>query len=229
MDDELQEQQGRSVLRMERRLAHPQEKVWRAITQPEHLAHWFPSEMTMELHPGAPITFTDTSENGDLTGDDLSGRVLEVDPPRLFAFDWSGEHLRFELRADGDGTVLTFTHAFDDRPGAGMFAAGWDGCFVALAALLDGDPIPEPEWKGLHERYAARFGLGKARPDGDGWRLERQLTGMPDEVRPLLGDWDATWELTEGPGGAARLILHGTGDPAPWERRVAALASEVAT
>jgi uncharacterized protein YndB with AHSA1/START domain len=228
--DELQEQQGRSVLRMERRLAHPQEKVWRAITQPEHLVHWFPGAMAMELRPGAPITFTDTSEKGDLTGEDLAGQVLEVDPPRLFAFLWSGEHLRFELRPDGDGTVLLFTHAFDDRPGAGMFAAGWDGCFTLLAGLLDGTPAQEPSWQQAHERYAQRFGLGTAAADGDGgWRLERQLTRPIDEVRPLLADFgDVDWDLTEGPGGAARLILSGQGDPAPWERRVADLAAEVA-
>ena len=32
---------GRWRLRFTRALAHPPEKVWRAITEPEHLASWF--------------------------------------------------------------------------------------------------------------------------------------------------------------------------------------------
>ncbi|WP_425570657.1 SRPBCC family protein [Nonomuraea rosea] len=29
-------------------LPHPPAKVWRAITQPEHLAHWFPADVTID-------------------------------------------------------------------------------------------------------------------------------------------------------------------------------------
>jgi len=32
-----------SVLRYRRRLAHPQVKVWQALTEDEHLAAWFPT------------------------------------------------------------------------------------------------------------------------------------------------------------------------------------------
>ncbi|UMG93452.1 SRPBCC domain-containing protein [Nocardioides sp. TF02-7] len=32
-------------LRFERRLAHPPEKVWRALTESEHLRHWFPADI----------------------------------------------------------------------------------------------------------------------------------------------------------------------------------------
>jgi len=40
---------GRSVLRMERRYPHAVEKVWRAVTEPEHLAAWFPSTVSGDL------------------------------------------------------------------------------------------------------------------------------------------------------------------------------------
>ena len=33
----------RTVLRYRRRLAHPQQKVWRALTEDDHLAAWFPT------------------------------------------------------------------------------------------------------------------------------------------------------------------------------------------
>jgi hypothetical protein len=76
---------------------------------------------------------------------------------------WFGDALRFELRPDGDGCVLVFTHAFADRETAARSAAGWDRCFVRLVALLDGDPIDArsslEHWPELHERYAERFGV----------------------------------------------------------------------
>jgi hypothetical protein len=34
----LTRQGDRCILRFARRLAHPREKVWRAVTEPEHLA-----------------------------------------------------------------------------------------------------------------------------------------------------------------------------------------------
>ena len=49
VDDE-----GRTVLRFERRLAHAPDKVWRAVTEPSELAHWFPAKIeAYELRPGA--------------------------------------------------------------------------------------------------------------------------------------------------------------------------------
>ncbi|PZG03110.1 SRPBCC domain-containing protein, partial [Nonomuraea aridisoli] len=39
---------GRTTLRLQRRLPHPPEKVWRAITEPEHLAAWFPTTVTID-------------------------------------------------------------------------------------------------------------------------------------------------------------------------------------
>jgi uncharacterized protein YndB with AHSA1/START domain len=33
---------GRYVLRFERHLGHSVERVWRALTEPSELAHWFP-------------------------------------------------------------------------------------------------------------------------------------------------------------------------------------------
>jgi uncharacterized protein YndB with AHSA1/START domain len=33
----------RSALTFERRLSHSVERVWRAVTEPAELAHWFPA------------------------------------------------------------------------------------------------------------------------------------------------------------------------------------------
>ncbi len=38
-------------VRFSRRLPHPPEKVWRALTEAEHLAAWFPTTVEGELRP----------------------------------------------------------------------------------------------------------------------------------------------------------------------------------
>src|SRR5215212_2475411 len=43
---------GRPAVRFERRLAHPVEHVWRRLTEPEELRHWFPSSVEFELRVG---------------------------------------------------------------------------------------------------------------------------------------------------------------------------------
>jgi uncharacterized protein YndB with AHSA1/START domain len=125
------------VLRLERRYRHSPERVWRALTDPEEVAHWFPS--------GEPL------------------EVSELQAPRLLAGTWFGDELRFELRPDDDGCVLVFTHAFADRDTAARTAAGWDRCFARLDALFAGHPLGEAdslaEWPAVHERYAETFGV----------------------------------------------------------------------
>src|ERR671928_239526 len=51
----------------------------------------------------------------------------------------TSNHLRWGLRPDGDGCLLTLTHTFDDRYGASSFASGWTGCFDILDLRLDGE------------------------------------------------------------------------------------------
>ncbi|TMR08732.1 SRPBCC family protein, partial [Nonomuraea zeae] len=122
---------GRTTLRMQRRLPHPQAKVWRAITQPEHLAHWFPADVTID---GDRITY----------GFGPQGRITELDPPHVFAHTWGDDELRWELHPDGEATILTLTHTFTDLHGAASFAAGWHTCVLALLAHLDERPARRP-------------------------------------------------------------------------------------
>ena len=51
----LLEADGQVGLRYVRRLAHPPEKVWRALTESEHLRHWLPCDIVGERRAGAPI------------------------------------------------------------------------------------------------------------------------------------------------------------------------------
>ncbi|WP_219417629.1 SRPBCC family protein [Pseudonocardia nigra] len=225
MTERLESRDGRSVLHMERRLKHPPEKVWRAITEPARLAEWFPAAMTPQLRKGGAVDF----------GFGDPGTVTDLDPPRLFAFTWGDDHLRWELHPDGgEGTLLVLVHTFADRAGAASFAAGWHTCIAALDLALDGRAGADPgvDDVALHERYVAEFGLdaGTAETTPDGWRVrfERQLTRPADVVWAALTADAAPgsvrdghvlerdggrvrWELREGTGHGARLVHTRTG------------------
>lgn len=191
---------ARSVLRMERRLAHPPERVWPALVEADRLATWFPGGATIEPRVGGKVVF-------DSGGD---GLVTDLDPPRLVAFTWDTDHLRFELRPDGDGSVLLLVHTFDDRAGAASFAAGWDTCF----ALLDG--VDPTDHRVLHERYVDELGLLAPAVTGtaQAWEVlvERQLVHPVDEVRAVLDG--EPWEFLDGTGHGARVRLVRTGSGA---------------
>ena len=152
---------GRPALRFERRYPHPVEAVWRAVSDPAHLAHWFPSRVTLdELRVGAPVRFAFDEH----AIPPMDGRIAELDAPRLLAFEWGGDLLRFELEpADGGvATHLTFTTLLGEQDTAARNAAGWHVCLDRLGhALADGEAAPPqtgptPEWETLYGEYRER-------------------------------------------------------------------------
>ena len=152
MDGDLITIDGRPALRFERRLDHPVERVWRAVTEPAELENWFVAAAPWK--PEAGEVFEAMGERGEIT---------ELEPPRVIAWTWGGELCRFELSPDGDGCVLVFVHAFDDRALGAQHAAGWEVYLNRLDAHLAGRFLSEEEAHEaapeLHERYAERFGL----------------------------------------------------------------------
>jgi uncharacterized protein YndB with AHSA1/START domain len=187
---------GEPTLRFERRLRHSPAKVWRAVTDPAELAHWFPAAVETELRPGAPMKFRFPDEA--VVDNDWDGEVLEVDEPKVFMFRWSEDVVRIELIPDGDGCLLVFTQTIGGGKigflGAGRTAAGWDTCLDALIARLDGTTFAEPtDWLSPMEHYIAKFGLGEGtvtEADG-GWeiRFVRDLVWkQPEAVWPVMTD-----------------------------------------
>lgn len=80
------EKDDENVLRFERRLRHPPEKVWRALTDASEVAAWFPTATERET------------------------TITEYDPPRVLAYTWGDQELRWELRpGESGGSVLVFT------------------------------------------------------------------------------------------------------------------------
>ena len=147
---------GRPVVVFERSFSHPVERVWRAITEPAEMAHWFPSKVKADLRAGGAMEFTFAPDVA------LDGEVVELDEPHLFEFRWGADRLRFELSVEGEGTRLTMTHTLfeEGENAAAKTAAGWHLCLDALSARLDGarDPAPtgaSPEWRERYDEYVA--------------------------------------------------------------------------
>lgn len=161
---------GRPAVRFERRVAHPVDAVWRVVTEPAELAHWFPGEVAVDLQLGGAMRFTFAPDAV------YDGEVVELDPPHRFSFLWGKDLLRFELATDGDGTRLTLLHVLNEEgeSAAAKTAAGWHVCLDALQRRLAGEhdgPAPEgqsPEWREHYDHYvAAGMPAGAAVPESD--------------------------------------------------------------
>ena len=152
----LARQGDRWTLTFTRKLAHPREKVWRAVTEPEHLAVWYPQEIVGERKAGAPLRFVTPGDGGD----GFDGQMLVFDPPSVMEFTWGTDLLRIELAADGAETVLTLTDTFDDVGKAARDAAGWHECLDLLVSDLDGTPplAQGDTWLRVHPVYVSTLG-----------------------------------------------------------------------
>lgn len=126
---------GRPALRFERRLDHPIERVWQAVTEPAELERWFVSKVPWTPSPGEEF------EAGGETG-----RITALEPPRLIAWTWGVERYSFELSPAQDGCLLVFTHVFNPELGPGwQHAAGWETYLNRLDAHLAGGFLSEAD------------------------------------------------------------------------------------
>jgi uncharacterized protein YndB with AHSA1/START domain len=167
VDGQLEQIGGRWRLRFVRRLPHPPEKVWRALTEPAHLEVWFPAEIRGERTTGAALSFVFRAGEGPTR----DGQMLTYDPPSVLEFRWGDETLRFDLQPDGEGCVLTFVNTFDELGKAARDAAGWHVCLDVLGYHLDGQQAPwssGEQWRQVHSAYVERLGP------------EASTTGPPD-------------------------------------------------
>lgn len=207
---------GKPVLRFERRLDHPPEKVWRAITNPDDLAHWFPARIETEWQVGAPMRFI-MDEPGI---EETSGQIVELEAPRLFVFHWDGDVLRFEIVPDGAGCTLYFSHTLSGggtwggRRFAAQHAAGWDQCLALLDARLAGRTLDAgvDDWFEPFEAYVEKFGLatGEAVRISDDYevRFERIVTQPPAAVWSALSGGDVLAEGMAPPAAHADSIAN---------------------
>lgn len=123
-------------IRIERRLPHAVERVWRAVTEPRELARWF----VVEDIPWTP------AEGEEFEAAGQTGRITELDPPRRFAWEWDVERYSFDLEPDGEGTLLVFTHVHNPALGlAEQHTRGWNVYLSRLEVHLDGGFLSEAD------------------------------------------------------------------------------------
>jgi uncharacterized protein YndB with AHSA1/START domain len=154
MHGTLESAADRWRLRFTRHLTHAPDKVWRALTEAEHLEAWFPQRIVGEWTVGAPLRFV--SDYGD-----FDGEVLAFQPSSLIEFRWGTDTIRLELARDGEGSVLTLLDTFDEQGKAARDAAGWHVCLDALERALDGTKghvSPGEGWQAVHHTYVEQLG-----------------------------------------------------------------------
>jgi uncharacterized protein YndB with AHSA1/START domain len=124
-------------VRLQRFFAHPPQRVWAAITDPDQIKAWLMELDVFEPHVGGKIRFTH-----DCMGP--TGEILTLDPPHVFEYTWTGHDpplstVRFELVEAEGGTTLHIRHSrLLTRSSAIDHAAGWHTHIEWMEAMLDG-------------------------------------------------------------------------------------------
>jgi uncharacterized protein YndB with AHSA1/START domain len=162
---EIEKDGDKWTLVLVRNLAHPPAKVWKALTDPEHLRQWAPFDSDRNLGRVGPATLTTVGAPTPMTSE---SQIKRADSPHVLEFNWGGQDIRWTLEPHGnDGTRLTLWHNIDRRFIA-MGAAGWHICLDVMDRALGGQPIGRivgPDamqfsgWQRLHAEYAKQFNL----------------------------------------------------------------------
>jgi len=148
-----------------RELRHAPEKVWQALTDPEHLREWAPFEADGSLGTAGTTVKLTTVAAPSLQVSET--RVTRAEAPKVLEYNWGAQDIRWELEALGGGTRLTLWHNIN-RGFISMGAAGWHICFDVMDHLLSGTPIGRlvgPDavkfggWQRLNQEYAKQFGV----------------------------------------------------------------------
>lgn len=120
---------------VERDIAHPPEKIWRALTEPHLIEEWL---MKGDFRPVAGHRFGFRADWGS-----VDCEVLDIEPPHLLAYSWGDDNLKsvvtWTLTPAGTGTRLRLeqTGFRRDQPRYyGGAKAGWPHFLDALEQVL---------------------------------------------------------------------------------------------
>jgi uncharacterized protein YndB with AHSA1/START domain len=127
---------------VERDIAHPPEKIWRALTQPHLIEEWL---MKGDIAPVAGHKFNLSGEWGGV----VDCEVIDVEPNEMLSYSWNFAHddpafnlesvVTFTLTPSSAGTLLRMEQAGfrpDQKQAFGGAKAGWQQFFGKLEQLL---------------------------------------------------------------------------------------------
>jgi uncharacterized protein YndB with AHSA1/START domain len=127
---------------VERDIAHPPEKLWRALTQPHLIEEWL---MKNDFSPVVGHRFNLRGEWGGV----LDCEVLAIEPPKTLSYTWNFSHddaafnltsvVTFTLTPTPSGTHLRMEQTGfrpDQRQAFGGARQGWEQFFAKLEQTL---------------------------------------------------------------------------------------------
>ncbi len=160
---EIKRNPGQTTLHFTRDLAHTPEKVWRALTESDHMRWWMPVDMVGDRAAGATVRMVFWPDLVDKTGLDPDAGTATIhvwDPPNVFEWIWHGSRVRFDITAtDGGCTLELLVDIDDDDPDTIVDnAGGYHVWMDHLATLLDSGsskPVADANPRALEAEYRA--------------------------------------------------------------------------
>jgi uncharacterized protein YndB with AHSA1/START domain len=150
-------------VRYERHYRLPVSRVWAALTEPARLADWL-AEARLDLHQGGEIELFWPTQNERMTG-----KIVEYDPPRVFAFTWPepdgapNSLVRFELTELDDGCRLVLTNTLLRAEHLLSVGAGWHAHLDGLSGAAErSEPLAWTDervmaWRANEKSIADRY------------------------------------------------------------------------
>jgi uncharacterized protein YndB with AHSA1/START domain len=131
-----------AAIAFEIELAHPPEKVWRALTDPALLSQWLLPAIGFDLDPGTLFRFETQPQPG--WDGVVHCQVLDAEPPRMLRYKWTVPFLdtevTFRLEPTTSGTRLSLVQSGfkpDQKQNFGGARYGWRMMGSRLIELLD--------------------------------------------------------------------------------------------
>ena len=126
-----------------RDLRHPPAKVWKALTDPEHLREWAPFDADRNLGTVGTAKLTTV---GAPTPHVSETKVKRADAPRLLEYSWGGRTSAGSWSRWSGGTRLTLWHNIDRASSRWAPRAGTSAsmCWIGSSPVSRSDASSAP-------------------------------------------------------------------------------------
>lgn len=143
-----------NVLEYETRVSASPETVFQYFTDPTRMVEWMGTEATLDPRPGGLCRI---NPNGHGV---MSGRFLEVDPPRRIVFTWGWEMelyatppqstaVEVSLVPIGTDTLVRLTHRRLQPAAVAFHREGWEHYLPRLARAAAGADPGVDAWRDI--------------------------------------------------------------------------------